>query len=310
MSNFKRLRKRLELGLRLYYLSPWVRAPYTSTEAPIIVGGCDRSGTTLLRATLDSHPDIAAGPESWVFVYKIKPDWLAEEYGVEPAFVRSLMRESKSLAEFIDRFMDDYRQREGRPIWCEKSPRNILRLDWIWERFPKARVIHITRDGRDVACSLRHHPKRKRVGDAYVPTNINRPIRQCIDHWVRYVSAGLKHRGDERYMEVRYEDLITDYETTTKRICAHCRVDWSPEILERESRQQQRKDVEIVNPEVRQPLYQSAVARWKRDLSEAEQALCLERAGHLLDALGYLNESRPAPSDEPQRARLKEAVSS
>lgn len=310
MNTQKRLRKRLEIGLRLYYASPWVRAAHRSEETPIIVGGCDRSGTTLLRAALDSHPDIAAGPESWVFVYKIKPDWLAREYGFDPAFVRELHRESGSLAQFIERFMDAYRSREGKPIWCEKSPRNILRLDWIWERFPKARVIHIVRDGRDVACSLRHHPKRKRVGDEYVQTNINRPIRQCIDHWVQYVSAGLKHRGDERYMEVRYEDLIADYESTTKRICAHCRVEWSPAILEREARQQQRTDVEIVNPEVRQPLYRSAVARWKRDLSDAEQALCLKRAGHLLEALGYLSESRPAPSGVSPDRRVTEAMSS
>ena len=166
MSAIKDIRKRLELGLRLYYRSPWVRAPYTSAEAPIIVGGCDRSGTTLLRATLDSHPDIAAGPESWVFVYKIKPDWLASEFGFEPSFVRSLMKETGSLAEFIDRFMDAYRKRENRPVWCEKSPRNILRLDWIWERFPKARVIHIVRDGRvrwlgreGRELLARHHPR-------------------------------------------------------------------------------------------------------------------------------------------------------
>ncbi len=308
MNPLKRFRKRFEPGLRLYYATPWVRAPYTSDESPIIVGGCDRSGTTLLRATLDSHPEIAAGPESWVFVYKVKPDWLAEEYGFEPSFVRDLMRDSKSLAQFIDRFMDAYRIRENRPIWCEKSPRNILRLDWIWQRFPKARVIHIVRDGRDVACSLRHHPKRKRVGDEYVPTNINRPISQCINQWKRYVEAGIAHRGDERYMEVRYEDLIADYESTTKRICAHCRVDWSPEILDRESRQQQRKDMEIVNPEVRQPLYGSAVARWKRDLSEDEQALCLERVGHLLEAFGYLDEAPDATNAAPAPAPMKQAV--
>lgn len=284
------IRKQLEIGLRFYYASPWVRAPYTSKESPIIVGGCDRSGTTLLRATLDSHPDIAAGPESWVFVYKIKPDWLAREYDFDPLFVRALRRDSSSLAEFIDRFMDAYRTREGKYIWCEKSPRNILRLDWIWGRFPKARVIHIVRDGRDVACSLRHHPKRIRAGDEYVPTNFNRPIRTCIDHWRRYVSAGMTHRGDERYMEVRYEDLVADYEGVTRRLCAHCRVDWSSDILDREAKQRQRSDIEIVNPEVRQPLYRSAVERWKRDLTEREQTICQHRAGRLLASLGYLND--------------------
>jgi len=284
------LRRKLEIGLWRYYRSGWVRREHASEAAPIIVGGCDRSGTTLLRAAIDSHPLIAAGPESWVFVYRREPGWLASEYGFEEAFVRELMDTSPSLAAFADDFFEAYRKRCGAAVWCEKSPRNVLRFPWILERFPKARIVHIIRDGRDVACSLRHHPKRIRVGDRYVPSNINRPIRSCIDHWTKYVRAGLAHRGDERYTEVRYEDLVSDYEGTMRRLCEHCRVEWSDEVLRREEIQSKRSDMEIVNPEVRTPLYHSSLGRWRRDLSEEEQALVMKRAGGLLGTLGYLND--------------------
>ncbi len=286
-SGVRGLRRRVEFGLRLYYASPWVNSAFRSEAMPIVVGGCDRSGTTLLRATLDCHPAVAAGPESWVFVYKIKPRWLAAEYGFDASFVETLRAESRGLAEFVDRFMDEFRRRENKAIWCEKSPRNVLRFDYILRHFPKARLIHIIRDGRDVACSLRNHPKRIRVGNTYVPNTVSRPIGSCINHWVRYVSAGLRHRGDERYMEVRYEDLVRDYEGTTKAICRHCGLDWSPQLLEREKIQGGRADTEIVNTEVRDPLYQSAVGRWREDLNGEEQRLVSAKAGRLLHLLGY-----------------------
>ena len=46
----------------------WVDAPFLSHESPIIIGGCGRSGTTLLRAMLDSHRNIACGPETELFL--------------------------------------------------------------------------------------------------------------------------------------------------------------------------------------------------------------------------------------------------
>lgn len=291
-SPIRRWRKKFELGHRLYYATPWAARAWASAETPIIIGGCDRSGTTLLRAAMDTHPDVVAGPESWVFCYRVDPVWLAEEYGFDPAFVRQLKRDSSCLGEFIERFFGAYRDREGARVWCEKSPRNIVKLPYIWKLFPNARVVHIIRDGRDVSCSLRTHPKRIRVNGEYVPNTVRRPIKDCIDHWVNYVSAGIAHRGDERYMELRYEELIDDYEGATRRLCAHVGLEWTPAILAREQSQTARTDVEIVNPEVRQPLYTSAVARWKTDLSDDEKRTIEARAGELLARLGYTSHAR------------------
>jgi hypothetical protein len=230
---------------------------------------------------------IAAGPESWVFVYKLRLGVLSQDYDIPVELLDKIRKTSSGLAQFIDLFRGEYCKRQGKPIWCEKSPRNIMRLGYIWRHFPEARVIHIIRDGRDVSCSLRNHPRQYLVGESYVPTNINRPISQCIDWWVRYVSAGIAHRGDDRYLEIRYEDLVRDHEKTTKRICKHCGVEWDSSILEREQIQSQRNDKEIVNPEVRKPLYVSAIGRWRINLDEDEKKIIEKRAGKLLRQLGY-----------------------
>lgn len=292
-SPLARARGRLELGLKLYYQSPWVRAPYRSAAVPVIIGGCDRSGTTLLRAALDSHPALAAGPESWLFAYRVSSQFLADEFRMPLDEVCRLRSESIGLAEFIDRFFGVVADRAGAPRWCEKSPRNVMRLDYIWEHFPEARVVHIIRDGRDVAVSLRRHPRRVRTPAGYAPTDIDRPVGACIDHWRRHVAAGLRHRGDDRYLEVRYEDLVRDYESTLRRVCRHADLEWDEAVLAREQIQQARADRELVNPEVREPLLATPIGRWRRELTRTELGVVHERGGALLAELGYLD----APPD-------------
>ena len=255
----------------------------------VVIGGCERSGTTLMRAALDSHGQIAGGPESWVFVFKLDLPFLAQEYDISLDELQRMRGASSCLAEFIDRFSDWYCREQGKPVWCEKSPQNIQRLDYIWDHFPNARVIHAVRDGRDVVCSLRHHPRHRRVNGRYEPTGITNPVKACVRKWVVAARSGLEHRGDERYMEVRYEDLIENYEGTMRRVCDHCRIEWDDRLLDREVVQQRKQSAEIVNPEVRQPLYQAAIGRWRRDLSEQEQQLVMAEAGELLRAYGYVD---------------------
>lgn len=89
-------------------------------------------------------------------------------------------------------------------------------------------------------------------------------------------------------MEVRYEELVRDYAGQTRRICDHCDIEWRPELLERERIQSTRADMEIVNTEVRGPLYESSIGRWQEALSMAEQRIVLRKASHLLRVLEYL----------------------
>ena len=88
----------------MYYRSSWVNGDFVSQRPMIIIGGCERSGTTLLRAALDSHPDVAAGPESWLFVFKPDLEFLAGEYEMPLPGLQAMKREASSLPEFIDRF--------------------------------------------------------------------------------------------------------------------------------------------------------------------------------------------------------------
>ena len=83
--------------------------------------------------------------------------------------------------------------------------------------FPAARFVHVLRDGRDVACSLRTHPRHKVVDGELVPTGIRKPIAGCARRWVRDIESSRRWWGDPRFMTVRYEDLVAEPETGARR---------------------------------------------------------------------------------------------
>ena len=184
----------------LYFLrreERWRRQPYVSDSSPIVVGGCARSGTTLMRVILDSHPNICCGPESNLFYPGRRGlETLASRFDLPLDLLRGILKESHSQAQFIDMFFAEYSSVTGKPKWAEKSPRNILVLDYIFEHFPKARFIHMIRDGRDTVCSLRTIPRREVVDGKLVDINTRNPLGPCIKRWLRDVRAGQAYRGD------------------------------------------------------------------------------------------------------------------
>lgn len=157
---------------------------------PIIIGGCGRSGTTLLLSILSAHPSIFAfQKELSVFNY-----WRGREGVMEPLRIDRLYREV-----FIRRIPRSARR------WSEKTPRNVRHIDEIMDYFGgRVKFIHIIRDGRDVVLS--RHPDK--AGYWIEPPR-----------WVRDVQEGLKHASRPNVLTVYYEDLVRYYEDTIRRIC-------------------------------------------------------------------------------------------
>jgi protein-tyrosine sulfotransferase len=286
---------RVATVLRRFRARRWRRRRYISDASPIVIGGCARSGTTLMRVMLDSHPRICCGPESRLFLpHWPKPKRLSARFGIPARVVSELMSSCRSQAEFIDRFFARYAEIRDRPRWAEKTPQDVLHLAFVFEHFPRARFVHMIRDGRDVVCSLRTHPRYKNVGGQRVPTNRRRPIRQCIDRWVNEVSAGLRFRGDPRYFEVRYEELVANPRETLIGLFEFLGEPFDARMLEHHGEQGASRDPQFFpqNAEATEPVYAHAVDRWQRDLSPEELQLVEREAGPLLRQLGYLTADR------------------
>jgi hypothetical protein len=194
----------------------------TTASRPIFVVGCQRSGTTLLRLMLDSHPNISCGPETRFLAdfAKVTDDgW--DRIGLY-GFPKDYWYEK--FAEFFDSFQTEYAKSRGKTRWADKTPRYALSLDFINALFPDSQVVHVVRDGRDVVASHRDRWGYKSAVKA-------------VEKWPRYIDAarscGEKLAGD-RYIEVRYEALVGDAEGEMRRLLAFLDEPWDPAVLDYE----------------------------------------------------------------------------
>jgi protein-tyrosine sulfotransferase len=257
---------------------------------PIVLGGCGRSGTTVLRMMLDSHRRICCGPESSLFRRRaVDTRWLADRFGFDPAEVRALFDAAASRPAFIEGFAALCMRKAGKARWAEKTPRNISRIAEIFRCFPQARFVHVLRDGRDVACSLRTHPRHRVVDGKLVPTGVHRPIAGCARRWVRDIESSRRWWGDPRFLTVRYEDLVLDPRSVLERVIAMVGEDWDEAMLAHAVADSPFRDATrfAQNPEALGAVNTSSLGRWQRDLDARDRRIFKRIAGPLLVELGY-----------------------
>lgn len=263
-------------------LHRWRDRPYTSGERHVVIGGTPRSGTTLVRRILDRHPSLCCGPETSILLPGgMRIDQVASAYKWPAAELRALMAQSPSQGAFVDAFADRYRGQRGRTRWAEKTPLNVLSFDWVLERFPQARLVHVVRDGRDVVCSMRQHPDRRWVDGVEVKELRPESVDTYMRRWVRDTEAGIGRRGDPHYIEVRYEDLVVDPEEVMRGLLEALDEPWLPGVLvEKVPRGGKRAHAGS-------RITTTSVGRWREDLSVDERRRVQSIGGSLLERLGY-----------------------
>jgi hypothetical protein len=190
----------------------WVEEP-----ALVLLVGAPRSGTTWLQRMLAAHPSVASPQETDLFARYLEPladAWAWQQRGGPDAWKA---RRYKGLPAVLtsDEFTTitrDYVQaivaraaalRPGASIVLEKSPSTSLCADAIAQLTPDARVLHLVRDGRDVAASLL--AASEGWGRWWAP----RTLPDAARAWVRHVEGA--RRADALgvpYLEVRYEALV------------------------------------------------------------------------------------------------------
>ena len=261
---------------------PWRTRPYTSSERHVVVGACPRSGTTLLRRILDRHPSLCCGPETSVLLPTrfILPA-LSARSGIPEGELRTMLRSSPSQGAFVDSFASRYRSDQGKGRWAEKTPMNVRHFGWVLERFPDVRLIHVIRDGRDVVCSLAEHPDWRWVDGRWLKELKPRPMEDYARTWVRFTGDGIRFRGDPRYHEIRYEDLVARPEATLRAAMEFIGEPFDETLLEPDPG----RDA-VASPD-RGEVTGASVGRWRRDLSEATMAKILPLMRPRLVELGY-----------------------
>jgi hypothetical protein len=207
----------------------------SGSDRPIFVGGCPRSGTTLLQLMLHSHPRIAIPPETR-FVQRTfrrrerfgdlsKPanrrrlaKSIANYKGTKlhelrldrAAVNKRIMAAPPTVGSAIGTVFQMYAERYDKPRWGDKRPLYILQLEMIMRLFPDAQIIHLVRDGRDCVSSLKTMPWWKQSSTA------------AMALWAATIDAGKAAEakyGPDTYYRVSYEQLVSDPEPELRGMC-------------------------------------------------------------------------------------------
>ena len=205
----------------------------------VFLVGCPRSGTTYLQQLLASHPKIKTGQESYLFnfIAPLRYQWRTQVANLEKAprggaGLPCYFEEDqfiKALQDFLfDLLQPMLQPLSGDEIFLEKTPRHALHLDDIHALLPKARLIHLVRDPRDVVASLL--AAHRSWGRHWAPGNATAAARLWCE-FVNSVKVSAQDIPSDLFYQIRYEDLLADPRQILLDLGKFLDLRWADEIL-------------------------------------------------------------------------------
>lgn len=285
--------------------------------SPFVVG-VGRCGTTLLRLMIDAHPDLAVPPEThfiprviracrsaledgrdpgrvFVRVVTSHPTWSYQRLNAEEFASRVDAVEPFDLGEALRTFYRLYAQRFSKHRWGDKTPLYVRNMSLIQGPLPEARFVHLVRDGRDVALSYR---------DVWFGP---KTVEDAATRWRDWIGeARSQAQSLDHYLELRYEDLVSQPEATLKKVCGFVDLPFDPAMLRYHETAEERMgeiDSDVLGPDgevvvrgeergrihafTRMPPQRERAGRWRREMAEEDRGLFEEIAGDTLREFGY-----------------------
>ena len=227
------------------------------SELPVFIVGMPRSGTTLVEQILASHPDVHGAGELPAFAEEAARALAAagaSPGGLELAPGDSRIDPATLGAAYLERVAA---LAGGKARLVDKMPGNFQNLGLISMALPNARIIHCRRDPVDTCLSC--YATRFVSGQpfAYDLAELGQYYRAyaaLMDHWRATLPP-------DRFLEVRYEDVVGDLEGQARRMIAFIGLGWDPAML---SFHETRRPVRTASVnQVRQPLYATSRGRWR-----------------------------------------------
>lgn len=273
--------------IRFKYFLWMKKKKQRSKKKIVILGGCPRSGTTLLRSLIGMHPAIASPKQEYnLLVFNENRNHLKSVFHFSENDLANLRNVDDHIT-YSEKIIEQYQQKTNNPLVALKHPYHIAIIDDIFEYFPQTRFIHIIRDGRDVSCSLRTHPKRMIQDGEIIPLETQNPFKWCVRRWITSINQGKKWRNNPHYMEITYETLLDQPIESMHRIFDFLQLEMINNQTLLDFYKYEQSTAHIQNLEVGTKLYHKSIGRWKKDMSDKEKAQFKKLAGSFLIELGY-----------------------
>ena len=280
-------------------------------DRPVFVGGCPRSGTTLLRSMLNAHPALAL-PRETHFVLEayrrrasfgdLRDDanrarlatWIVTRKRTQfdrlelsrDRSLRALRDAPPTVGSVVGTALELFAERFGKPRWGDKRPRYVQELPAIFDMFPDAQFVAIVRDPRAVVASM------KKLG--WLDSWYDGTVAGGVDRWLHAVRAGrqgLRRYRDDQLLEIRYEDLVDDPAGVLSHMCTFLGLshDGLDAML-----QFHRGDTDIptrmrskYHPKLMQPVTDVALQSWNSVLTLEEVAFIEQTTSREMAHYGY-----------------------
>ncbi len=290
----------------------------------LFIVGCPRSGTTLLQRMVNAHPLIAITKESQWFDKRWITEWFEERRGLtpegrvtselisrmleHPKFTRLKIRrelfprlagdgQPLDYASLVTKIFDLYGKAKGKGLVGNKTPAYVRKLDLLHKLWPKARIVHLVRDGRDVCLSAVEWPKGPIRKESF-PTSKDDPVSTAALWWESHVRLGREvgnRLGSELYYEMRYEALIAHPQEECAALCAFLALPYDGAMLGfHEGRTRTGPGLDAKGAWL--PVT-TGLREWRSQMSGEDVERFEAAAGGLLDELGY---PRAVPRARPQ----------
>lgn len=227
-----------------------------NTSQPIFILGMPRSGTSLIEQIIASHPQVHGGGEL-SFISDISKN-MPEQIGSSlpfPACISELTQDSiNQLSQF---YLSQIHALDAEATYItDKMPHNFLYLGLIERLLPQARIIHCKRNSIDTCLSIytqnftANHPYNKdltQLGQYYLE------YERLMQYWHQNLNIPI--------FNIQYEELINDQENMTHKLIEFCGLEWDDACINFH-----KSGRHVATPsydQVRQPMYKSAIERWR-----------------------------------------------
>jgi len=235
-------------------------------QSPLIfIGGVPRSGTTLMRAMLDAHPDVRCGEETRVVprLLQMRSHW--KKSNKESMRLEEAGLTDDVLASAISSFILEVVARHGEPAprLCNKDPFTLKSGQYLRELFPNSKFLFMVRDGRATVHSI--------ISRKVTITGFDlKSYRQCLQKWNAAISAmndECKALGPKHCLPVIYEQLVLHPEQWLRKISTFLEVPWNENVLHHEEQINKKggislSKVERSSDQVIKPVNLDALSKW------------------------------------------------
>jgi Sulfotransferase family len=293
----------------------------------VFIVGSPRSGTTLLRRIVDAHPDVAITREThWITKLLEGEDAVSTDAPVTPEVLARLRAHPKftrmevdkaeldrlvsretpvSYAELVTRIFDLYGEARGKRLVGDKVPDYVRNVPLLHNLWPRAKFVHLIRDGRDVCLSML---TRERFARRFATWEED-PISTAALSWEQLVRLGREAGAvlpADVYHEVRYESFVAEPAAECERLCGFLGLPCDERMLAfHEGRAREGSGLDA--KKAWRPIT-PGLRSWRSEMTEGELERFEAAAGKLLGELGYPR-AVPDPTSSARRraSQLRDA---